>query len=483
MRKSLLLRGAALLLAIAPASPSIWAADRADAASDVIQVIRDFEDGELGQKRPAVVAWNWTPEQKARAAEYSTAEITGGAAVGAKCLKLTISETMPQVGAGYRMVPLGVDYLPPQTDAVRMRVRVLKGIFTLSVGGPTVYFGHSDVLAQAISLSAAAHDEWTTVEFSLNEGLTRNFRRSQWGHRSPVITYTRWIQEPMSIEVAAGSAGEILIDQVELIAKGQGRPYPAIDPESVVVAEKAADFEDPSAMEQAFTVMTNVTDQPKFEGEPQLVRKTWPPPRIARVAEGKQGGHSLEVVMTGTEEVCFAGMKLKGVAGANAIALTMKAEYGLPAEAEVVLDFVVYAAAPGQREAFPWEALRPPVSWRDKPETAFTYYLTPRNEAMRGVSFGMYHARRVVRNGEWSTIVLPLADFMCLYGQGDVEQAFQQQQVLSGDQVFALTFLSYYGQRSAPTRMLVDDVQFVKVPGDAKDMRSFYQPPIVKAAE
>ena len=230
-------------------------------------------------------------------------------------------------------------------------------------------------------------------------------------------------------------------------------------------------------MAKAFTVMTNTTEQPKFDQAPHLVRKTWPPPRIARVAEGHGGRYSLEMVMTGTEEVCFAGLKVAGAGEANAIALTIKAQYAGRGKPDVVLDFLAWAARPDQHRDFPWEDLRPPPSWRNSPEIAYTYYLSPKNAAAARASFAFYHTRRTVPNDRWVTLVLPLADFICSYGQGVMEPAFQRQNPLAGDQVLALTFLSYFGQLAHPLRVLIDDVTFVKVPGTPQTLRSFHQSP------
>ena len=445
------------------------------AEGKVIQVLRDYEGETFGGKRPAIVFWKWTAEQKANAAAYSSTEIVGDAAVGKQCLKLVVSERLPQPATGYRMIALGTDYLPPETDAVRLRVKVLNGRFTLSVGGPTVYFGHSDVLTQPVTLDAATHGAWSTIELSLNRGLRRNYRRSQWGHHAPIFYYTRWIQEPLGVEVAAGSAGEMLIDQIELIARGEGRPYPTFEPAQVQTVAPGIDFEEPAAMDRSFTVMTSTTDRPDFDREAHLIRKAWAPPQLARVAEGQSGRHSLEMVMTGAEEACFAGVQVGGVAEANAIALTIKAEYAGRDKPGVVLDFVAYAAPAEQRGAFPWDSLRPPLAWRNNREIAFTYYLNQKNPAAERATFGFYHTRRLAPHNEWRTLVLPLADFICCYGQGDMAAAFQQQKALAGDNVFALTFLSYFGQNAKPVRVLIDDIRFVKVPGTPQELRSFYQ--------
>jgi len=443
----------------------------------VLQVVRDFEAAALGERRPAAMHWKWTPEQKAGALEYSSIEIVGDAAVGEKCLKLVVTEKLPPRRSGYRMISLGVDYLPPEADAVRLRVKVLQGRFVIAAGGPTVYFGHSDVMTRFVVLNAGTHATWTTVELNLNQNLTRNDRRAQWGRHSPVVYYTRWIQEPLAIYVAPGSAGAMLIDQVELIARSQGRPYPVFEPAQIRTIAPGIDFEAPASMANVFTVMTNTTEQPKFDQAPHLVRGAWPPPRISRVAEGRGGRYSLQMVMTGAEEVCFAGLKVAGAGEANAIALAIKAQYPGRGKPDIVLDFLAWAAPPERQAAFPWDDLRPPVSWRNSPEIAFTYYLSPKNAAVARESFSFYHTRRLVPNDQWVTLVLPLADFICSYGQGAMEPAFQKQTPLAADQVFALTFLSYFGQIAHPLRVLIDDVTFVKVPGTPQSLRSFYQSP------
>jgi len=460
------------------ATRCMGAAPAQPAEAKVLQVLRDFEATALGGRRPAAMYWNWTPEQKASALEYSSVEIVGDAAVGEKCLKLVVTERLPPSRSGYRMISLGVDYLPPEADAVRLRVKVLKGHFAIAVGGPTVYFGHSDVMTRSVPLNADTHAQWTTVELNLNENLTRNDRRAQWARHSPVVCYTRWIQEPLGIHAEPGSVGEMLIDQVELIARGQGQPYPVFEPTQIRTIAPGIDFEAAASMANAFTVLSNTTEQPKFDQAPHLVRKAWPPPRIARVAEGREGRYSLEMVMTGAEECCFAGLKLAGAGEANAIALTIKAQYAGRGKPDVVLDFLAWAAPPDQHGDFPWSDLRPPASWRNSPEIAYTYYLSPKNAAAARASFGFYHIRRTVPNDQWVTLVMPLADFICSYGQGAMTPAFQKQLPLAGDQVLALTFLSYFGQAAHPLRVLIDDVTFVKVPGTLQTLRSFHQSPI-----
>jgi hypothetical protein len=103
--------------------------------------------------------------------------------------------------------------------------------------------------------------------------------------------------------------------------------------------------------------------------------------------------------------------------------------------------------------------------------------MTPCIAALRDASFAFYHARRSVTNGQWSTLVLPLPDFVCWYGQGRRAESFQKQRALTGEQVFAIAFLSPYGQRRQPTVVYVKELSFARVPGAADDLRSYWQAP------
>jgi hypothetical protein len=434
----------------------------------VLGVIQDFEDVRAGKQQP-IQHHTWNAEMQGNAERYSQIEIVPERAFGAQCVKITVTDNFPWGNREeYRALTIGPDYLPPEADLVRMRVKVLKGKMKLAIGSPTVYFGHSDVSSKQVEVSAAAEPDWQTLEFSLLHDLRRNTRRARFGEKSPVIHYTRWIQEPLYLYVGKPSAGEFLLDQIELVTQGEGRPYPRFTTEQIRVVAKIADFEDPAERQRAFTFFHEPIDLTK---PPYLVREGWKPPLLNLVAEGKSGKFSLRAEHRGIEEACFTGIHALGLKEANAIACTLRVEHQSELK-EVALDFLVYAAPAKGRDRFPWGDFQPPESWRKSP-LAFDYYLS--HPQTRGPNYAFYHVRRTVKNREWTTLVMPCADFVCAYGQAECAPMFDKQLPLACDTIFALAFLSPYGQRNSPTVVLVDDLSFVSVPGEAGAQQSFWQ--------
>ena len=447
-------------------------------AGERVALLADFEDQRVGEPRPAIRYWKWTAQQKARAAEYSSLQVVGDGAGGRHALQLTVTDKLPWTAHGrFRVLKLCEGLLPPRADAVRMTLKPLDGKMTLTVGGPTVYFGHSDVTAEPRTLDAVEDDGWRTIEFSLNHGLRRNLRRAGLGRRSPVIYYTRWIQEPLFLTIVKPSSGRMLIDDVELISRGEGQSYPTFERTQIRRVAPIADFETPADMQRTFTWFSSPHGAPSFDGPPALARRTWKPPQMRRIQAGGGEGGAWQVELQGFEEVCFAGIHVRGTAGANAMALRLKVDHPEESFRQVALDFLAMVAGRGDASAFPWEALRPPAAWRKAPEVAFTYYLM--QNKLTGVSFGWYHLRRAVARGTWTTLVLPLTDFVCAYGQGGCEALFRRQQPLRGESVIALLFVPPYRQRSGVTRVLIDELSFVKVPGETASLRSFWQVPDV----
>jgi hypothetical protein len=179
----------------------------------------------------------------------------------------------------------------------------------------------------------------------------------------------------------------------------------------------------------------------------------------------------LQIDHKGTEEVAFTGVKVGPVArdGANAVAVTVRADHPGPFD-EVVIDFIVYVTSDGT--PFDWKRFAPPPTWKQQdPAATFDYYLS--QQAMADVPYGFYHARRAVPNRQWARLILPLADFTCAYGQADCARLFRDQKPLVAEQITALGLLTPYRHRSQATRLLVDDISFVTVPGRDEDLRSF----------
>ena len=80
------------------------------------------------------------------------------------------------------------------------------------------------------------------MEFSLHDGLLRNFRRAGFSGNAPWIYYARWAQEPTRFYVFKGSGGEIQIKDLEIIFKGMGQPFPAFSRDDVIAVATLADF-------------------------------------------------------------------------------------------------------------------------------------------------------------------------------------------------------------------------------------------------
>jgi hypothetical protein len=452
----------------------------------VLAVLRHFDAEPLGPLAP-ITHHTWSTEQKAAAGDFSQLEIVADDASSSHCARVRITERFPWNNrTEHRVLTIGPDYLPPEADAVRMRVKVTTGKFELKVGSPTVYFGHSDVLSESREVTAAAGGKWQTIEFSLHHRLTRNFRRARFGRESPVVYYTRWIQEPLYLHAGKASAGEILIDQVELISRGEGRPYPEFAAAEVRHVATIADFEDEAEMDRAFTFFQEPID---FSRPPYLVRPDWRPPQLARVKAERDepapgipaagGRYALRFEQRGTEETCFAGVKTKGetTTGAGALAIDVLARHG-GGSSEVVVDFVVYAAPAGMVKTFPWSTFKPPASWQGSPE-AFTYYLGE-NQGPE-VSYAFYHVRRTLPNGRWTKLVLPLADFICAYGRNDAAAMFREQRPLTEGTMMAVGWTAPYGARRHPTVLLIDRIDLVRVPAEAQQHRSFPQAPLARA--
>jgi len=439
----------------------------------VAAVIEDFEDEPVGYIG-SILPWYWTEDQKRDWAKYSRLEIVADPGSGNKHFMATLSPDLPWDRNGqpvdlYQIRKTGMDYTPPVFDAVRIQVKVLQGEFRLTTTSSTIYFGNSDVTCQPKVLNLTTNDTWESIDFDLNQGLTRNYRRAGFSQGSPVIYLSRWIQEPLSIGVLNGSHGILMIDRIELVKKGQGRQFPSFASSQIRQVGAVADFETIADLAKAFTFTHADTD---LSGPPVLARPTWAPPILARVQEAVSGHYSLEARQIGHEEVAFTGIKALGPKGANAIALKMKVDH--PSSLVVqCLDFVVYAAPESERTAFPWNRLEPPVSWKNSPDLAFNYYLSQKNTA--GLSYGFYHARRHFQNGEWQTVVIPLADFMCAYGQEHCEYWFKNQIPLSSERITALGFLPPFRQRYGETRILIDEVTFVSVAEEDAPLRSFWQ--------
>ena len=462
-----------------------------------------------------------------------TAVIDEETPFGHHCLKLTVDRAFPWRRPGadaggtpidaIRVATLGGPYLSPATDAIRLRVRSLSGQAILAVGGPVSQIGTSDVLADPHLVAAtAASGAWQTVEFSLNRRLARNYRRPNFTRELPVIAYTRWAQEPLYLcliapqrDLPRSEDAVVLVDEVEEVSHGEGRPFPSFAAEAVQPLAMIADFEAP-ALPPVVSIAHGSALLDSFEAgyrRPPLPAKlprldspfvreegiAYPAPRFTRVA-GPHGTGALQAECLWAEEGAIAAIKTRGNAAANALAFAIKPDFPAtrtgpyafrtgPALANAV-DIVVFVGpADG---AFPWRDLEPSDALRQAlrdsgyqgPGVPYDYALAMDKRATfvrtpdirQAGAFAFYTARRYAPAGVWTPLVVPWADFLCVYGQGACRDLMTGQLPIPADRIAAVGFLAPFG--SGHGTLALDDIAYVHVPGTTPDLRSFWQDPV-----
>lgn len=398
--------------------------------------IESFDAARIGAPNSGAIShWKWSVEEKRNAKDFSRLEIREGEGASGGALSVSIPKPLPRGADFYTLWTTGFDYLPPDAVAVRMRARVVSGKFALTVGSATAYFANSDVWARPQVLEPGG---WQTVEFSLVADLQRNFRRAVFSAESPVIHYTRWIQEPMRIMLGADSHGELWLDDIELVVSGQGTGSAAYRDDKIR-ALAAAD------LARAFTFATDDKefDLARTPGK-EAVRK----PAILKPPAA--GGAPLEATQRGLEEMSFIGIPVACPEGANAFRVTLKLAHQSRLS-ELAVDFLALVSREG---TFPWT----------KPADengGFDFCLSPAHT--KGVSWGFYHARRIVPNGEQVTLVIPFGDFLCAYGSGELCERYQRQQPLRAGEVVALAIVSPFRQAAADTLFTIQSLEAVRL--------------------
>ncbi len=465
-------------------------------------------------------------------------EVSGETESGRGCLKVTVAKAFNWRWRGWngqqdgpldaiRLAVLSTPYLPPEADAVRMRVRIGSGRAILAVGGPVSQLGNSDVFCDPQLLDLKDGSAWRTVEFSLNQRVARNFRRPNFSADLPVVYYTRWAQEPLYLclvalpePLRAEEDTVLWVDQVELVARGEGKPFPSFDESSVTKVASIADFDTYPQEPRVYSVGHGYSIAPSFEAGyrrattnaaekiPGFIRASspfireeglaYPAPRYTRV-EGANGTGALQAEGVWAEEGQIVTLKTRGHEQANALALTLKADFPAPltprysfvhaGQPAHVVDFVVFVAPPG--EEFPWRDLEASdelqqalqESGYQGPGARYDYLLAA-GRAAAGVrvpdirkagAFGFYTARRYVPAGAWSKVLVPFDDFICVYGQGACQDLQRRQAPLRPEWIAAIGWLAPYGARHGT--IAVDEVAYARVPGAAADLRSFWQAP------
>jgi hypothetical protein len=437
----------------------------------VLSVLRDYSKQTPSTPVPAIVLWSWPEDVKKQAVTFSQSQIIDHE--GTRSLSINVTEQVPWgVSESLRAMPIGPDLLPPTADAVVIKLRVLEGKVTLSLGGPTIYFGHSDVQTMPVTLSAEQGTGWREITVSLHDGLIRNFRRAGFGRASPVIYYTRWIQEPMGLYVHRGSVGRVLIESITLISQGRGKAERAFEAGEKKLEQTISDFTEPASLKQVFTASHESAD---FQAPAKLSRPNWTPPKLSHDMSDDSAKHQgvLRVVHRGAEEVTFAGIKLSNPDlrerntnsipsqpepnVLDAIAVDLRVTSPLPIE-QVSIDWLLYESPVDAPLDF--ERCQPPVEWRDKPDRAFDFYLT--EKLLQGQSYAMHHARRALPNGQWTRVILPLSDFVCVLSSGTLADKQAKQLSPQRDTATALCFTPSFRQHRQPTTIEIDRIQWVR---------------------
>jgi hypothetical protein len=458
------------------------------------------------QTGPLIVS-SWPADLKAvaNASLYSWRTNVLDADTGRMAYRLTMATNFPwqwtntsggsqKADAISVLTAAGWDYLPPETDEIRVRVKVISGHFQLAFGSINLAFAPSDTYTDFRVVDEIT-EGWQTVRFSLQKYLIRNFRRNDFTKGLPYITIPRWIQEPIQLYLFRSGYGELLVDRVELVSSGLGRTYPQPTPDQIVPVASVADFETTNDLGLAFSFSTVRLDllgpqptnytkaSPNTSGTIMVAGKSiqwFLPPRRSWVADSTNGSHSLEVKQTGYESFAFTGLRLPNPAEANALQLTVRADHASTLT-NLVLDFLAYAAPPASQAAFPWTNCQPPVAWQADTNINFDLFLSESNTVKE--SYALYHLRRTVPNGQWTRVLLPLDDFAGIYACNQGTNLLQSFQPLRSTNLLFLAFFSPYKQLKAETRLWLDDVSLVRVDLPPEQLRSFWRDPSIPNAQ
>ena len=406
----------------------------------------------------------------------------------ASSLKLRVPDDFPydQLGnTGLRLLPLvnkssGVTadwFLSPEIDLVRMRVKVLSGEFRFFIAAEMVFFsGLGNVQCGDQIVKKIEGDHWQIIDFPLTENLSRNFYDYAYD-KNPLspITFTRWNQHNPSLQFAIGSHGVILIDKIELISTGKGKPFPVFQARDVQIIEPIADFETPADMSKIFSATLAEIDLDL--DSPPIDR--FIPVVSNRTQNGENGEGVWEVNHRFHEEKAFTGIKIPQVTGANAIQLKIYMEHLSTADRTTLpIDFLAYVAPDSGFSDFPFNAFEPKLSWLDGPfsSNVFSYYFGRNN--LQNISHAYYHVRRGIPSKQWTTIEIPFADFQCAFGNGDLLNPCLRKRPLSPENIVALLYaVPHYPLATSETNIKIDEISYVKVPGSGVDLQSFWKIP------
>jgi len=449
--------------------------------------VEDFDSTPPGPfQKGFLESWRWTQEQQRRAPEWSRLEIIPSVEGKGKMLRIQIHDSQALTDPSIPVLRLAPFY-PPEADALRIRLKVVSGQASIYIGGPTAYYGNSDVFTEPQTIRAQTQPQWVDVICNFNQRTWRNYRRSGFSTDSPRNYYNRWAQEPVGVFLAADSKGEFLIDRIDLVSLGEGKPFPVFKPGQIRPIQSISDFED-GKHGQAFNLYMSASEAEWFqESWTRSKPLRFEPAKLVVIEAGLDGKKSLESRGRSAEEVQCIGVRTQGSAQANAIAVTVSVD--APDQRNVLvgtglvvpLDFLVFVAPTGR--SFPWQRFAPSEELRSSGGPGFDYQFTHSViTSYSDVDFAIYQTRRYVKPGEWSKLVLPTADFTCVYGHGSMRPRFLEHQPLLASEAIAIAWLHPWcrqGRRDSVVTTRVDELTFVEVPGPPSEHRSFWQVPDV----
>jgi hypothetical protein len=142
-----------------------WAAP---ARLAVIGTIEDFDAVPVGPfQKGFLESSRWTEEHRQRAKEWSSLEIVPASEGSGRTLRIRINDSQAFTGEARAFTRLA-PYYPPEADALRIRLKVILGQASIYLGGPTAYFGNSDVFTEPQVIRAETKPQWVEVVCNFN---------------------------------------------------------------------------------------------------------------------------------------------------------------------------------------------------------------------------------------------------------------------------------------------------------------------------
>jgi len=479
-------------------------------SSGILETLLDFENETLGGYRYGYI-WHFAWDEGIPGRDLSAFDIIQEPDRENRVLRMWVSNDLPMaissfssprslanlnsVVGGFMLAR----YLRPEVDAVRIKVKMEQGKIGISFGSPVSQIGNSDVLTAVKYLSprdmadcTALNDGWYQCDFDFNENLIRNNRRANFSADSngtvknrdgkEIIYYSRWVQEQMRIYIVPyDSNGNRIIsdsplgfntgyespqpgpvvwfDDFQLVNKGKGQPFREFDT-SARPKQLVDDFN--QSVNSAFTVDFGFPTRQ-------------PVPLIRHESDPLTGDRFLQIEGRTFEESAWTGISAANGDGFNAVSFKMRVNYEAnDGDQFNLIDFIALANREGS--AFDWNGF--------SDATGVYHYVLSKLKILDPASpsrdLAFYHARRIVKRNDsenkWQTIVIPFADFVAFFGNGEVFKSHQQdQRPLSGSEISVVGLQTTFNQARASTVIQVDQVEFISLPGTNAELRSYWQ--------